>query len=318
MKILFKVTWNQKYWLYNRYCLFLYLCSSLLVVAITEETHSQRSKKCSKWTTDALLEGKPFSFLYSFYPNTSRFPRGRKSSFEAFFFFLQLLYFLEVLISNTLVKSDSVLLCYKIFNTLIIGSLLVLLHICIFCWLWIGQTSSSYWYLQNSPPGPKQYSSWVAGSYREPLTWVAWEQFMGLFQCRIWKRLLPPHAYKTCDVNTLKRLTTLVHSLANLLTEVCWSFAQSLYTKLAPKKPSSQTLSWGKLVLFHRNPSESHLSIPNASDATWSVKHHPWSPISHTDHITLCWNLELFTVILTWKNSKTSIFLYSMSMNRDE
>lgn len=95
MKILFKVRWNQKYWLYNRYCLFLYLCSSLSVVTITEETHSQRSKKCSKWATDALLEGKPFSFLYSFYPNTSRFPRGSKSSFEAFFLTPTAIFFLK-------------------------------------------------------------------------------------------------------------------------------------------------------------------------------------------------------------------------------
>lgn len=221
MKILFKVTWNQKYWLYNRYCLFLYLCSSLSVVAITEETHSQRSKKCSKWATDALLEGKPFSFLYSFFPNTSRFPRGRKSSFEAFFSFQLLYFFKEVLISNALVKSNLVLLWYKIFNALIVGSLPVPLYICIFFWLLIGQTSPSYWYLQNSlPPGPKQYSSWVVGSYGGPLTWVAWEQFMDLFQCPIWKQFSPPHAHETCDVNTLKRLATLLRTQANLLTEV--------------------------------------------------------------------------------------------------
>lgn len=147
MKILFKVTWNQKYWLYNRYCLFLYLCSSLSVVSITEETHSQRSKKCSKWATDALLEGKPFSFLYSFYPNTSRFPRGRKSSFELFFP-SNCSIFLKVLISNALVKSDTVLLCYKTFNALIVGSLWVPLYICIFFWLLIWQTGPSYWYFR--------------------------------------------------------------------------------------------------------------------------------------------------------------------------
>lgn len=96
--------------------------------------------------------------------------------------------------------------------------------------------------VQNSaPPGPKQCSSWVVGSYGRPLTQIAWEQFMDSFQCPVWKLFLPPHAYNTCDVITFKGLTTLVRSQASLLIEVCWSSAQSLKTKKNPKESSSQT-----------------------------------------------------------------------------
>lgn len=83
---------NQKYWLDNKYCLFQGLCSSLSVVAITGEPCSQRSKKCSKSVTDALLEGKPCSFFYSFHPNTGRFPRGKKAALK-FFPLLSLLFY---------------------------------------------------------------------------------------------------------------------------------------------------------------------------------------------------------------------------------
>lgn len=95
--------------------------------------------------------------------------------------------------------------------------------------------------LQNSAPSePKQCSWWLVGSYGGPLTQTAWEQFMDSFQCPIWKLFLPPHADKTCDVITLKGLTTLVRSQINHLIEACWSFAQSLQTKMNPEE-SSQT-----------------------------------------------------------------------------
>lgn len=111
--------------------------------------------------------------------------------------------------------------------------------------------------VQNSAlPGPKQCSSWVVGNYGGPLTQIAWEQFMDSFQCPEWKLFLPPHAYKTCDVITLKGLTTLVRSQASLLIEVSWSSAQSLKTKMSPKKAAADPKR-GKPGSWHRNPSAS-------------------------------------------------------------
>lgn len=150
--------------------------------------------------------------------------------------------------------------------------------------------------LQNSAPsGPKQCSSWVVGSYGEgPLTQIAWEQFTDSFQCPIWKLFLPPRAYGTCDVTTLKGLTTLVRSQANLLIEVSWSFAQSLNTKMSPKESSSQTQSRGKPGSWHRNPSASCPRGPKAS-VTWPTKQHPWSPAhrNFSSHCVQTWSCSL-------------------------
>lgn len=150
--------------------------------------------------------------------------------------------------------------------------------------------------LQNfAPPGPKQCSSWVVGSYEGgPLTQIAWEQFMDSFQCPIWKLFLPPHAYRTCDVTTLKGLTTLVRSQANLLIEVSWSFLRHWIPKWTQRKAAARP----KAGVNQAHCTETHLRP--ALEVQRPVSHgqqkkHPWSPAHRnvSSHCAQTWSCSL-------------------------
>lgn len=199
------------------------------------------------------------------------------------------------------------LLCYKIFHALIVGSLPVLLYIGIFSWLLIGQTSPSYWYLRNSsPPRPKRRSFWVDLGLEQPgntsrvCSTVLYENSFCLHTPMKFLMLTPQNThyisvYSGQPLNwiQLEFCSTTKHGIGSKEKQLNW-------VNLVPPNPSVPTLV---------------LQMPTSRrQKTASLE-------PCCTHTFLRTALKLGVAQGNYNmgktNSRTSAFLYSMSMNRE-